>query len=94
MILIRESLFSGQMDNRQILHGHKAPHKIRERKGPSRGVIQKCEPHERNPCAPGLRRGHKRKPCTKKDALAEQHGTWRKSLQDQKYGQDNVLVSY
>ena len=26
--------------------------KIRERKGPSRGVIQKCEPHERNPCAP------------------------------------------
>ena len=26
--------------------------KIRERKGPSRGVIQKCDPHERNPCAP------------------------------------------
>ena len=26
--------------------------KIRERKGPSRGVIQKCEHHERNPCAP------------------------------------------
>ena len=26
--------------------------KIHERKGPSRGVIQKCEPHERNPCAP------------------------------------------
>ena len=25
---------------------------IPERKGPSRGVIQKCEPHERNPCAP------------------------------------------
>ena len=25
--------------------------KNRERKGPSRGVIQKCEPHERNPCA-------------------------------------------
>ena len=24
---------------------------LRERKGPSRGVIQKCEPHERNPCA-------------------------------------------
>ena len=78
MILIRESLFSEEMDNRQILDGHKAPHKIRERKGPSLGVIQKCEPHERNPCAPGLRRGHKRKPCTKKDALAEQHGTWRK----------------
>ena len=26
--------------------------KNRERKCPSRGVIQKCEPHERNPCAP------------------------------------------
>ena len=25
---------------------------MRERKGPSRGVIQKCVPHERNPCAP------------------------------------------
>ena len=25
---------------------------IRERRGPSRGVIQKSEPHERNPCAP------------------------------------------
>ena len=27
---------------------------IRERKGPSRGVTQKCEPQERNPCAPKL----------------------------------------
>ena len=26
--------------------------RIPERKGPSRGIIQKCEPHERNPCAP------------------------------------------
>ena len=26
--------------------------KIRERKGPSRGIIQQCEPHERSPCAP------------------------------------------
>ena len=25
---------------------------IRERKGPSRGIVQKCEPHERSPCAP------------------------------------------
>ena len=25
---------------------------IRERKGTSRGVVQKGEPHERNPCAP------------------------------------------
>ena len=26
--------------------------KNRERKGPSRGIIQKCEPHERSLCAP------------------------------------------
>ena len=28
--------------------------KIRERKGPSRGIIKKCAPHERSPCAPKL----------------------------------------
>ena len=27
---------------------------------------------------PSSRRGQKRKPCTKKDAPAEQHGNWRK----------------
>ena len=26
--------------------------KIRERTGPSRGITQKCAPHERSPCAP------------------------------------------
>ena len=26
--------------------------RIRDRKGPSRGIIQDGEPHERNPCAP------------------------------------------
>ena len=26
--------------------------KIRERKGPTRGILQSCEPHERSPCAP------------------------------------------
>ena len=30
--------------------------KIRERKGPSRGIVQKCEPHERSPCAPKFER--------------------------------------
>ena len=28
--------------------------KNRERKGPSSGIIQKREPHERNPCAPSF----------------------------------------
>ena len=27
---------------------------IRERKGPSQGVVQNCEPQERNPCAPKI----------------------------------------
>ena len=26
--------------------------KIRDRKGPSRGLVQKCAPYERSPCAP------------------------------------------
>ena len=37
---------------RHILQGTWHHRKIRERKGPSQGVIQKCEPQERNPCAP------------------------------------------
>ena len=41
--------------------------KIRGGKGPSQGVIQKCEPHERSPCAPKFEeRSH-----------AEWHGVWR-----------------
>ena len=51
--------------------------RIRERKGPSLGVIQKCEPHERNLCASRCKERtqddtvHQKK----KDAPAEQHGT-------------------
>ena len=46
---------------------------IWEIKGPSRGVIQKGEPHERNPCAPKLRKEHLRKPQDKKNVPAKQH---------------------
>ena len=56
---------------RQILQGHLAPKKNRERKGPSQGVIQKCEPHERSPCAPKFGKDHMRRPCTKNDTPAE-----------------------
>ena len=42
----------GIKTRRQILQGHLAPIKVRERKGPSRGMIPKCEPHERSFCAP------------------------------------------
>ena len=42
----------GIKSSRQILQKARGTKKkIRRRKGPSRGVIQKCEPHERNPCA-------------------------------------------
>ena len=36
---------------RQILQGHVAS-KNREINGPSRGIVQKCAPRERSPCAP------------------------------------------
>ena len=47
-----EELKIGIKLHHQLLQGHMAPHTNRERKGPSQGVIQKCEPQERNPCAP------------------------------------------
>ena len=37
---------------------------------------------------------HMRRPCTKKDAPAEQHGIWRKYLQAQEDGHSYVLYSY
>ena len=52
--------------------------KIRERKDPSYGVMQKCESQERIPWAPNLRTEHKTKPWNKKDTPAEKHGTSRK----------------
>ena len=49
--------------------------KNRERKGPSRGVIQKCETQERNPCAPRL--AERIQDETKQtDAPAEWHGIY------------------
>ena len=42
----------GITSHRQILQRHVASRKNREGKGPSRGVVQKCEPQERNSCAP------------------------------------------
>ena len=39
--------------HRQILQGHGGTTlKFGKRKGASRGVMQQCEPQERNPCAP------------------------------------------
>ena len=55
-ILIRENFLYGKKigikSHRQILQGNVAPHHIRERKGSTRGVAQKCETHELSPFAP------------------------------------------
>ena len=53
-ILIRENLFHVNQENWDRNTPSNTWHqiKIRERKGPSRGIIQKCAPHERSPCAP------------------------------------------
>ena len=59
-ILIRESLFRREEQKkgskRAVKFSKGTWHQIknREREGPSRGIIQKCEPHERSPCAPKL----------------------------------------
>ena len=44
-ILIRENLFNVNLE-------YWDQNTLRERKGPSRGIIQKCAPHERGSCAP------------------------------------------
>ena len=55
-ILIRGSLFYVNKENwyQSTPSNSRTWHqiKIRERKGPSRGIIKKCAPHERCPCAP------------------------------------------
>ena len=42
---------------RAVKFSQRAPEKFLERKGPSRGKIQKCEPRERNPFAPKFAEG-------------------------------------
>ena len=79
-------LISGKMDNwvqntpSSSPWAHGTTSKFGKEGVSSVGVIQKCEPHEHNPCAPRFeeRRGHKTTPCTMKDAPAEQHGTLQK----------------
>ena len=80
---------------RQIPQRHLAPKKIRDRKGPSPGVIQKCEPHERNPCALQVRgevtRGNL---APRKMRPQSSMGLGKKWLQAQKFGQDYIRFSY
>ena len=58
MILLRENRFTGRKEKWDQIAPTNSPKgtwhhiKIREREGPSRGAVWKCEPHESNPCAP------------------------------------------
>ena len=65
---------------------------IRERKGPSRGVAQKCAPRERSPCA------HKATFCIPGEAKVMSTpvavGFGKKHLVAQEFGQNHVLFSY
>ena len=52
--VLRESSKLGSDRTVKFCKGTWHPVKIRERKGPSQGVVPKCEPQERNPCAPKI----------------------------------------
>ena len=63
-IPIQENLFNVNLENWKrdmLLHSLQVPDanlKFGKEKGASRGIIQKCAPHERGPCG----RDHMRKP--------------------------------
>ena len=63
----------------------RAPKKNSGKKGPSRRIIQKCEPHERSPCAPGFEE-------RSQESLHQEIGE--NCLQAQECGQSYVLLSH
>ena len=66
--------------------------KIREGKGPSRGIIQKCKLHDRSPCAPKFGEGSHQETLHQKRCTLR--GAWyltKKYLQSQDCGQSCVL---
>ena len=50
--------------------------KIRERKGPSQGIIQKCEPHVRNPFAPKFEKRTHEETSRQEDCARKEAWTW------------------
>ena len=50
--ILRKEGQIGIKSHRRTLQGFVAPRENSGKKGPSQGVMQKCEPHECNPCAP------------------------------------------
>ena len=90
-IQIQRSLFCGKLGKRdctlrrdtlknsQDALGTKF--KFGERERPSRGVIQKGEPHKRNPCAPKFEeRTPEETSRTRRVRPAKQHGIWREKV--------------
>ena len=66
--------------------------KLGKEKGPSRGIIQKCAPHERSPCAPkfedrSLEETVHQEGCARKAA-------WDLAKKTQEFGQSYVLFSW
>ena len=53
--ILREEGWLGSTYAVKFFKGTWHQKKNRERKGPSRGFIRSCEPHERGPCAPKFR---------------------------------------
>ena len=80
--------------HRQILQRHLAPNQNSERKGPSRGIIQKCAPHERSPYAPKFReRSHEETSHRERCARSQSGmGFGDKYVQDQESGQNCVFT--
>ena len=83
--ILSENIYAAERGNigieshRQILQGHVAPHKKIGKKGSiARRHSKLLNLTSATRALPDLRKGHKTKPCTKKDAPAEQRGTWRK----------------
>ena len=95
-ILTRESPFYGNLEYQdrntpsKIFKSNWHHVKIRGRKGPSRGIIQKCAPHERGPCAPKFgERSHAPRKMRPQSSV----GFGEQYLQAQEFGYNYVLFN-
>ena len=99
-ILIRENPFNVNKENwdQNIKFSKGTWHqiKVRERKGPSRGIIQKCAPHARSPCAPkfGERSHEETLLAPRRMRPQSSTGFGEKYVQAQECGQSYVSYSY
>ena len=98
-ILVREQLFNGEKDNWDQITPSNSPRahwhhkKIGERKGPSRGVIQKpCASWAQSVCSRILGQDTRRNLATRKMRPQSSIGLGEKCLSAQKYGQSYVFT--